>query len=307
MCDAVQEAGGTVSAGVPLTHAAPPVAAPFASAKYVEHPNIQAVDLGAPDPSPEQVGFLDGIQRYAVEGRIGLVPVVRGYVAAAVLRRDHGALRAADSEAEEFVVVPLARLDAAQRDALRRTGLELIDCEAAERSHPILDVQLAAKVVEERRETLERRVARRHLATSGDAWLVVDGSVTDLVGGSDAQRVLGVIKSHETQFLEGADLDVALTLPAHHRTSVFARSGRRATVYTWYLRLWPWEEHELLHGLVRLERAAIPETVTEATAVSRWVLGERAPLAARDGRWDRLIYPVQQVETYLRAQVGGWW
>jgi hypothetical protein len=273
----------------------------------VEHRGIEAVALGAPDAAPDRVGFLDGIQRYAVEGRIGLVPVVRGYVAAAVLQRERGELRVADSEAEEFVVVPLARLEGGQQEALRRTGLELIDCEAAERSHPILDVQLAAKVVEGRREVLERRVARRHLATSGDTWLVVDGSVTDLVDGSDARRVLGVIKSHETQFLEGTDLDVALTLPAQHRTSVFARSGRQATVYTWYLRLWPWEEHELLHGLVRLERVAAPETVTEATPVSRWVLGERAPLAARDGRWDRLLYPIQQVETYLRAQAGGWW
>ncbi len=308
MCEAVREAGGTVAAGVPLTHAAPPVVAPFASASHVEHESVRAEPLGSPDEAPERVGFLDGIQRYAVEGRIGLVPIVRGYVAAAVLHRERGELSMSDSETEEFVVAPLARLEASARAALEATGLPVVDCAAAERSHPILDVQLAAKVVEERREEVEVRVARRQIATAPDRWLVVDGSITGLVlEPSDDSRVLGVIKSHETQFLDGADLMVALTLPAAHRTSVFARSGRQGSVYTWYLRLWPWDEHELLHGLVRVERAAGDATVAEATAVSRWLLGERAPLAARDGRWDRLIYPIQQVETYLRAEAGGWW
>jgi len=34
---------------------------------------------------------------------------------------------------------------------------------------------------------------------------------------------------------------------------------------------------------------------------------ELVPLSAPDGRWDRLIYPIQQVETFLRAHAGGWW
>ncbi len=119
---------------------------------------------------------------------------------------------------------------------------------------------------------------------------------------------MGLVKSHETQFLDGADLEVALTLPVGHRTSVFARTvGERATVHTWYLRLWPWEDHELLHGLVRIERPPSPRGVDEATTVSRWLLAERAPLSAPDGRWDRLVYPIQQVEMYLRALAGGWW
>jgi hypothetical protein len=118
---------------------------------------------------------------------------------------------------------------------------------------------------------------------------------------------LGLVKSHETQFLEGANLEIALTLAPGYRTSVFARGNRkRAKVYRWNLRLSPWEERDLLHGLVRLERAPKSEAVDEATRVSQWILAERAPLSAPDGRWDRLIYPVRQVETYLRAQAGEW-
>jgi len=298
-----------VSAGVPLTHATPPIPNPFASADYVEGDTIQAVDLGGPTGPPQRVGFLDGIQRYAVEGRIGLTPVVRGYVAAAVLVREDGKLRMADEESSEFIVVPRDRLTASQLDELESAGLPVRDCSDAERSHPILDVQLAAKLVEERREAVELAVAQRYITRAPDEWLVVDGSIAGLGGSLNGSApVLGVIKSHDTQFLDGRDLDVALTLPAGHRTSVFARSSReRMAVYTWYLRLWPWEDHDLLHGLVRIERPATAETVSSATPVSRWLLGERAPLVAPDGRWDRLLYPIRQVETYLRAQAGGWW
>lgn len=294
---------------MPLTHAAPPVQTPFAQASYVEDRGIAVHDVGGPAEPPDRVAFLDGIQRYAVEGRIGLTPVVRGYVAAAVLERATGTLRPLDAAGEEFLVVPETRLTRAQRATLAETGLPLVDCSDAERAHPILDVQLAAKSVEGRRDALERRLAERFVERHPDDWLVVDGSITDLVSAlARSARVVGLIKSHETQFLDGADIETALTLPEGTRTSVFSRGGAaRASVYTWYLRLWSWEEQELLHGLVRIERPACEASLRDATVVSRWLLAERTPLAARDARWDRLLYPVQQVETYLRAQAGGWW
>ncbi len=184
-----------------------------------------------------------------------------------------------------------------------------MDCEAGERPHPIVDVQLAAREIERRREELEVVVATAVLASDRDCWVVVDGALGGLARVlPEGPRVLGLVKSHETQFLDGPDLEVAVTLPVGHRTSVFARPLReRGSVYTWYLRLRPWEEHDLLHGLVRIERPPTDEAVSEATAVSRWLLAERAPLSAPDGRWDRLLYPIHQVETFLRAQAGGWW
>ncbi len=59
--------------------------------------------------------------------------------------------------------------------------------------------------------------------------------------------------------------------------------------------MWPWEQHDVLHGLVRLERPPDVAAVGEATGVSRWMLAERVPLSAPDSRWDRLIYPIRQV------------
>jgi len=305
----VRGAGGTVGAGTPFTHAIPPVTTPFGAATLVEHSPLRAIPVGDPTPAQDGLAFLDGIQRYAVEARFGLVPIVRGYVAAAVLARTDGALRTASHLTEEFLAAPMGRLDAQQRAALDSVGLPVHDVDATERSHPILDVQFAARVVEERRERLERVTALEYVDAFPERYLVVDGALGNLADVfGRAPGLIGLVKSHETQFLDGADLEVALTLPQGHRTSAFERAvGKRGHVHTWYLRLWPWEGHDLLYGLVRLERPPGADVSVDATAASRWILAERAPLSAPDGRWDRLIYPIQQVETYLRAHAGGWW
>jgi hypothetical protein len=254
------------------------------------------------------VAFLDGIQRYAVEGRFGLIPVVRGYAAAAVLGRQGAELEVARARQEEFLVVARSRLTPDQERALEDVDLPIVECEAAERSHPILDVQLAAKEVERCREAVEAELAAAHIEEAPRSWLVVDGSLGGIGRLEEGARVVGLVKSHETQFLEGPDLEVALTLPEGHRTSVFSRSaGARGKVFSFYLRLWPWQDHDLLHGLVRIERPPGEAAVADANEVSRWLLAERAPLSAPDGRWDRLLYPIRQVETFLRAQAGGWW
>jgi hypothetical protein len=250
---------------------------------------------------------MDGIQRYAVVGRFGVIPVVQGYVAAAVMVRQQDALRVGIHRSQELIVAPLDRLTQRQQDQIRQTGIPLHDSGESERDHPILDVHLAAAVVARCRERMEAGVAREYLKSRGEEWLVVDGSISELMTDVQPARILGLVKSHETQFLQGGELTTALTLPVGCRTSVFARESRvRETVHTWYLRLWPWENRDLLHGLIRLERSPAAEPGPEATEISGWMLSERAPLSAPDGRWDRLIYPIRQVEAYLRTHVGGW-
>lgn len=304
----LRSAGGTPTAGDLRTHPIPPIQEPFASSESVEHERLQAIPVWPAHAAPDGVAFVDGIQRYAVEGWFGLAPVVRGYVAAAVLVRTAGRLVTHTVECEEFLVVPLARLAGEQRSALESSGFRLYDVAEPSRPHPILDVQRAAGILERRRERAERRATERYLDAAGDAWLVVDGAITGLGDWYGRHpRLLGVVKSHQTQFVSDTDLQVVLGLPEGHRSSVFARgAGGRGRVYSWYLRLWSWEERDVLHGLVRLERPPTDAAVSEATAVSRWLLAERAPLPGTDGRWDRLLYPIQQVETLLRAQAGTW-
>jgi len=288
-------------------HVPQPVDSPFGSAELVEHPAIQAIDVGGAIAPPSATAFVDGVQRYEVAGMIGLVPVVRGYAAAAALVRRDSDLTAEYVRDEESIIVPVERLSPNSVRRLSGTGLTLLDSEAGDRPHPILDVYMAARTLQSRREEMEREVGRECLTAAPLGWLVVDGSIASYLRIGESTRVLGVIKSHETQFLNGRDLETALTLPAGHRTSVFSRQvGGRRTVYTWYLRLWAAEGHDLLHGLVRLERPASEYVVSEATEVSRWLMAERAPLAAPDGRWDRLLYPIRQVEEFLRARAGGW-
>ncbi len=307
LSDAILTAGGTADTGsTMLTRVPQPIANPFASAESVEHDAIQAIDVGGTADTAPSAAFMDGIQRYAVVGRIGLIPVVRGYVAAAVLARHEAELCAKSCREEESVIAPLSRLpDRAIRE-LQGTGVPLFDS-GGERTHPIVDIHLAGRVVECRREELELEVAREYLGCTSSGWLVVDGSIMTMAALSGATRILGVVKSHETQYFDGADLWQVLTLPAGHRTSVFARSGaKHSMVRTWYLRLWPWEGRDLLHGLIRLERLAAEAALAQASEVSRWMLAERAPLSAPDGRWDRLIYPLHVVESYLRARAGEW-
>ncbi len=277
----------------------------------MEHEHIRQIPAGPVAAPPEGVAFLDGTQRWIVEQWIGIQPVVRAQVAAAVLRRVAGALAEADAVFDEFRVVPRHRVPADRLAELGQQGLAVLDAGGDDRAHPLLDLRQAALRVEGRRAALERTLATRYLGARDGEWLVVDGSIDELTPTiSGRAALLGLVKSHETQYLDGADLEAALTLPEGHRTSVFARAGGergRGRVYTWYLRLWPWDDRDLLHGLVRVERPPSDAAVATASDVSRWLLAERAPLAVPDERWDRLLYPIRRVETYLNAQAGGWW
>lgn len=280
---------------------------PFASAHVVEGTRVRALPVGPAEAAPDGIGFADGIQRWGIEGHFGLVPVARAQVAAGVLVRADGALRCAVRHVEEFLVVPAGRLEDGARHALDSVGLPIFEADADPRPHPFLDRWAAAQVIERRREALETEACRDFLAAAPETALIIDGGLAGLRRVAGAERAIGVIKKHETQFLEGPDLEVALTAPEGSRSSVFARElGDGTAILSWYLRLWPWTDEDLLHGLTRVERIAADGVVEDADRVSRWLLADRAPIAGRDSRWDRLLYPLHEVETVLRAQAGGW-
>jgi len=52
----------------------------------------------------------------------------------------------------------------------------------------------------------------------------------------------------------------------------------------------------------RVEARAHEDTVRAASRIGGWLDRERAPLATPDARWDRLLYPIHDVETYLKAR-----
>ena len=284
---------------------ADPEETPVRAVELVEGDELQVYPVLRAEPPPG-LAFLDGIQQWKVIGYDGVVPIAFAHVAAAVRRigPDRRLVTVAVAS-RDLVLAPAMALTAARRDALGEDGLEvvLVDVEPGQ---PAVAIEALRRAVHHERQSLEKRLgetAARQL--DPNQWLVVDGQLSVSAALARHPRTIGVIKSHGAQFLEGRHLERALTLPAGHRTSVFRVLGGhgRTAVDSWYLRLWPWEGHDLHYGLLRIEIAATQ--APGAPGISAWLLALRAPLAAPDARVDRLLYPVHDVETYLRSRAPG--
>ena len=280
-------------------------AAEVAVAQLVEDAEVRIHRVDAAAPAPAAVSFLDGIQRWRVVAQSGVVPLVRAYVAAAVRRR--GGDRRLRTTAErwmEFAITHVEALAAPVRRALEDSGVTVVNLAATDVGQPSRTLRAAHVQVDRAREELERQLGERCATDLRDGeWLIVDGLLSESELLARHPRALGVIKSHGAQFFSGADLERALTVPAGHRTSVFApQSHAHQPIYSWYVRLWPWEGNDLLYGLLRIEARAHRETVAAASGASGWLVRERAPVSTPDERWDRLLYAIHDVETYLKAR-----
>ncbi len=271
----------------------------LAPSRLVEGAELLVMPVGSPTPCPEPMAFLDGTQRYEVVGYFETVPIVAAFIAAAVRLRVGG----------HFTTVARAerRLLVTRQDVLAELGaggsdFEPYGFEAAEQVHPLKELENARRAIDRARGGLEQAVGAR-FRTGHDDWLIVDGVISDAEIWARDPKVIGISKSHATLPFEGPELTRYLTLPAEYRTSVFEPAmWRFAKVHSWALRLWPYEGHDLLHGLVRVEVAEGSHGVDRADEVSRWILAERVPLSRPDPRWDRLLYGVAAVERHLRAQ-----
>jgi hypothetical protein len=282
------------------------------SADLVEDGELEVHPV--PDSSegpPAAVSFLDGIERWSVVAYDGVVQIVDAYVAAAVRRRDAGrVLHTTLERARAFAVAPVDRMSPMLRQSMvdNCPDIEPVDGELI--GQPARFLEIVEATIRRVRSGLERQLAEAAIAAlPADEWFVLDGLLSRSPAVARHPRALGVIKSHGAQFLEGRGLERALTLPAGHRTSVFTVRGghTRTEVYSWYLRLWPWEGNDLLYGLLRIEGRPDPDTVKRASNISAWILAERAPLATPATRWDRLLYPLHNVEEYLKSRAPRDW
>jgi hypothetical protein len=297
---------------IPATYAPPPTAGstrddvePGERADLVEGNELETLPI--PEPRiPDSVSFLNGMQRWSVVAYDGVAQIVNAYVAAAVCRRDdRGVLHATFERSRAFAVAPLDRVSPTLRPLLEQVAPDIEPVDGELVGQPARYLEQVESTVRRARAHLERELAEAATAALGaDEWLVLDGLLSRSPAVARHPRALGVVKSHGAQFLEGRGLERALTLPAGYRTSVFAVRGghTRTEVYSWYLRLWPWEGNDLLYGLLRVEARADRETIARASALSSWLWAERAPLATPATRWDRLLYPLHHVEEYLKAR-----
>ncbi len=298
---AVTARGFTPATWIPAASEGRAEEATIRLARLLEDVPIAGRQVGAPEAWFGPVAFLDGTQRYEVMAYAGASPVVVAEIAAAVLERRDRQLHVAEVLRRRLVI---ARPDVLEQLADAIDGHDAVALPEEGPVHPVLDFQLARREVDAARGRLEVETGHRFRAAS-DAWLIIDGSLAESPQWSRDGRMLGVSKSHATLPFQGTDLEEYLHLPAGSRSPVFQPAGREvAPVYSWALRLWPWEGKDLLHGLIRVEAAPSTETITQADQLSRWLLAERAPVSTPDPRWDRLLYGIRAVEEYLRASGG---
>ncbi|MEO8138857.1 MAG: hypothetical protein ABI742_04370 [Gemmatimonadota bacterium] len=295
---AVAARGFTPATWIPAASEGRAEQATIRLAHLLEDLPISGRYVGAPEAWPDAVAFLDGTQRYEVMAYAGASPVVVAEIAAAVLERRDRHLHVAGKLRRRMVV--------ARPEVLEQLGDAVADHFAVALPedgpvHPVLDFQLARREVDSARGRLEVEAGNLFRMAS-DAWLIIDGSLAESPQWASDGRMIGICKSHATLPFSGTELEEYLRLPAGSRTPVFQPAGNEvAPVYSWALRLWPWEGKDLLHGLIRVEAAATLDTLAEADQLSRWLLAERAPVSTPDPRWDRLLYGIRAVEEYLRA------
>lgn len=299
---------------------APADAAPAeVEAEVVEGgPALRAISVGAPCPSGF-VSFLDGIQRQRVALFDGPVPIVFAYAAAVVRARKDGrmrtlsaedALRTRYQEERQAVFFPFRYVDPARLEAAGIPREQMRDTNPLDQpALPLFPPALYARATDEVnhwREDLERLLAKRWCQAGHEGFLLVDGSITMAPEVAACERAVGVVKSHRTRYFDADDMRTLLGLGAGERSSVFRPASRsRTAVYSWYLRLRSPVGRDVFWGLVRLEAAASESTLERVDEISRWMLAEAAPLSLPDPRWDRMVYPIRDCETYLRARVPG--
>lgn len=262
--------------------------------------------------------FIDGIQHsqllYYQRTDYGVLPVVYGYVAAMVLERRERALHPvpALTESHEALYLPLKAFDA---DQFAQAGIPVHDSlEARELEKTSFQTMLvrAAATVARVRDQLERQLALRWIEQQSPGapnWLLVDGSIADLMGALERRQlvnVVGVSKSHRTNYLDLNWMLQVLNMPAGWRSSVFrpVREGQ-SEVYSWYLRLRWQEMASPTYGLVRVETPVLtsPDDTREwADTISAWLLQETRPMSLPDPRYDRLLYPLRMCEEHLRSR-----
>ncbi len=261
--------------------------------------------------------FLDGIQRSWLLYYQGFVPVYYGYIAAVIRERVERTLQTWRYAVNEALYLPKHLLDAGELSRLEAAEILIVDTDPEQRINlsnlqPMELQEIARNAIGNRREKLEAELAEYWIQAKGmDAgWLAVDGSITSSPMVASQGQILGIIKSHNTQYFPFPEQDVILNLAAGERSSIFQppfRSDEHPKVCSCYLRLrtnstsgqiLPGED--LYFGLVRLE-VAMAERY-QIDQVSSWLLTECRPLSKPDSRWDRMIYPIRDCEQFLRSQ-----
>lgn len=279
-------------------------------AKLLETP-MRAIAVGECDVSENQFRyFIDGIQRSWLMYYQDYVPVYYGYVAAVARQRPETLMATWKSLVREDIYLPFRHFDSAERSQLEarfsvvdtapREGNEAADDNDLDsEKQPIALREAARNKISDGREKLESDLAELWINEDLPGWLVMDGSITISKSAASHKCIIGLIKSHNTQYFGFPDQEVILNLKQGDRSSTFTPPSRHP-VCSWYLRLRDNSNEDVHFGLVRVEASL--KSQARVDEISRWILTERRPLSLPDSRWDKMIYPIRDCEQFLRSQ-----
>ncbi|MDB4915041.1 MAG: hypothetical protein JWM95_2685 [Gemmatimonadetes bacterium] len=277
------------------------------TATLIEGSLMRAFHVGESDAA-HFVAFLDGKQRSHVVSYLGSKTLSVGVAAAVVRERCESRLCTWKSAVCEWrVYAPRILIQDSEWTALSLLyGSSLVDTSADVKTgsaHPFALRDATVKRVNEHRDELERQLAEQWCTTQLQP-LFLDGGIRSSRIVAESPWAVGVIKSHNTLYVEGGAFETVMGLGVRERSSVFRIESRtRPAVASWYLRMRNAMNRDPMWGLVRVEVALLagPKMSRRADDVSRWILAEASPLALPDGRWDKMVYGVRDCEEYLRA------
>ena len=279
-------------------------------AQLIESGPFRVIDV--PAPMEAVTHFLDGIQRSRAVAYVGTVPLVEGLVGAVIRQRHERRLRSSvyAPRTVRSLYVPFNTLPAKTRLLLSELDVPVRDTSEATSApveeHPFRHLQLANDLVKTDRERLETELAQEFANNPSESGvLYIDGSIPLTDSSAALERVIGVIKSHNTLYVAGSALEAVLSMSEGQRSPVLRLEGRRRRhVASWYLRLRDPSHQDPFFGLVRIEvpvDALGDDIARAADERSAWALAERSPLSLPDGRWDTMAYGIRDCEKFLRA------
>jgi len=247
----------------------------------------------APATRPDEIAFIDGIQR--IDARIWIhengisTPAVCVSLAAGATVCAPGTATTHGVQVVRSLIAPAS--SNAAPIVTRHAAYELVPAQDTTPEATYL-------AIHGRRTELEVGVAR----SVSCGLIVFDGP---LRGYSDPQSV-GYIKTHHKVYLPHAVQAVLGDLGDGQRTPIFFLSGGQARGrWSWYLRL-PGPRVHPMSGIVRLE---LPGTGTATEAVQRAeyvsaCLPQFASEPHKEPRAPQNLYPISGIERELRRQLG---
>ena len=247
----------------------------------------------APTNKPDEITFIDGIQR--IDARIWIhengiaLPAVCVSLAAGATVCTPGTATTAGVQVARSLVAPVS--SGAGPITTRHATYEFV---------PALDAtpEAAYLAIHGRRTQLEASVAR----SVASRLTVFDGPLR----GQNNEQDVGYIKTHHKIYLPGEVQAILGSLGDEQRTPLFFLSrppgGGR---WSWYLRL-PGPRVHPMSGIVRLELPGMgtaAEVIARAELIST-CLPQFASEPHKESRAPQNLYPISGIERELRRRLG---